>query len=489
MALRATFGSTTSNSCILTIDIKAPRAVASTPWRGWWWRYLVTDGLASGLAWAALFAFRKKVIEPRHFGMEVAFELDANFWMAMLFVPVFWWSVHALMGMYADIRRRHRGLEVRQVTRASAMGGVLLFFALLLDDVTTTHVDHYQTLAVWLATHEGLVLLGRWFWTAKVVQNVQSGRWAFSTILVGTEQDNLGFQEELNSTPGKGGWNVVASMSESELEADLGKLGRWLDGHALDRAVLTSPLSNRDAMLGWISVLEGKGLELLVVPGALDYMTGTVRSSNLFGVPLVNLSGPGLRHGMRALKRFMDVVGSAFALILLSPVFAWVAIAVKRGSRGPIFYRQERLGLHGQPFRIIKFRTMVPDAEGGTPKLSSEDDPRITPIGKLLRQTRLDELPQFWNVLMGDMSLVGPRPERAFFASQIVKHSPHFLRLQQVRPGITSWGQVKYGYAENVNEMRQRLRYDIMYLENISLLLDLKILAFTVRTVLRREGR
>ena len=157
---------------------------------------------------------------------------------------------------------------------------------------------------------------------------------------------------------------MLASLSESELETDLGKLGRWLDGHALDRAVLTSPLSNRDAMLGWIAVLEGKGVELLVVPGALDYMAGTVRSSNLFGVPLVNLSRSGLGHGMKALKRFMDVIGSTLALALLSPVFAWVAVMVKRGSKGPIFYRQERLGLYGRPFRIIKFRTMVPDAEG-----------------------------------------------------------------------------------------------------------------------------
>ena len=489
MARWATSGLTTSNSCILTIDVKAPKFTVDSPWAGWWWRYLVTDGLASAVAWAALFAFRKRVIEPRHFGVDVAFKVDANFWMAMLFVPLFWWAVHALMGMYADVRRRHRGLEVRQVTRASAMGGVLLFFALLLDDVTTTHIDHYQTLAVWLTTHASLVLLGRWCWTASVVARVQSGDWAFSTILVGTESDNASFLEELSNTPGKGGWSVLANMSESELESDLGKLGRWLDSHTLDRAVLTSPVSNRDAMLGWIAVLEGKGVELLVVPGALDYMAGTVRSSNLFGVPLVNLSRPGLAHGMKALKRFMDVVGSAIALAVLSPVFAWVAIMVKRDSKGPVFYKQERLGLHGKPFRIIKFRTMVQDAEGLTPRLSSEDDPRITAVGKLLRQTRLDELPQFWNVLAGDMSLVGPRPERAFFADQIVKHSPHFLRLQQVRPGITSWGQVKYGYAENVNQMRQRLRYDIMYLENISLLLDLKILAFTVRTVLRREGR
>ena len=452
-------------------------------------RYLWTDGVAAAAAWVTLFVFRKTVVEPRRFGIEIDVRPDQNLWIALLVVPLFWWAVHALTGMYADVRRRHRGLEVRQVVRASAMGGVVLFFALLLDDVTQTHVDHYQTLGVWLGTHASLVLLGRWMWTSKVVERVQSGQWAFATILVGTREDNDQFVRDLNDTPGKQGWNVLASMTEAELEADLGTLGRWLDDHELDRAVITTPMSTREAMLGWVAVLEGKGVELLVVPGALDYMAGTVRSSNLFGVPLVNLSRTGLGQGMKALKRFVDVLGSALALVLLSPILAWVALAVKRGSDGPIFYRQERLGLHGKPFHIIKFRTMVVDAEGAKPQLSSDEDPRITPIGKRLRQTRLDELPQFWNVLKGEMSLVGPRPERAFFADQIVQHSPHFLRLQQVRPGITSWGQVKYGYAENVNEMRQRLRYDIMYLENISLLLDVKILLYTVRTVLRREGK
>lgn len=238
-----------------------------------------------------------------------------------------------------------------------------------------------------------------------------------------------------------------------------------------------------------MAMLEGKGVELLVVPGALDFMAGTVRSSNLFGVPLVNLSRGSWSPGMRATKRVMDVVLSGLALLLLSPLFAWIAWRVKRGSDGPVFYRQERLGLYGQPFQIIKFRTMVTDAEGETPQLSSDEDPRITQVGRRLRQMRMDELPQFWNVLRGEMSMVGPRPERAFFADQIVEQSPHFLRLQKVRPGLTSWGQVKYGYAENVAQMRQRLRYDIMYLENISLLLDLKILLYTVKTVLRQEGK
>ena len=489
MERRATFGWTISNSFILTIEVDAPKAMNRQPWDRWWFRYLILDGISSAVAWVALFTFRKKVIEPRHFGYDVPFTLDGNFWLAMLMVPLFWWSIHTLMGMYVDVRHRHRGMEVRQVMRASAFGGVLLFFALLLDDVTASHVDGHQALAVWLISHSSLVLFGRWRLTALVVDKVQSGAWAFSTIVVGASEDNEKFLEELESTPGNEGWNVLAKMSEVELREDLGKLSRWLDEHALDRAVLTSEVSKREAMLGWVAVLEGKGVDLLVVPGALDYMAGTVRSSNLFGVPFVNLSRSGLGHGMKALKRFMDVVGSGLALILLSPALVWVAMRVKRGSDGPMFYRQERLGLHGRPFEIIKFRTMVVDAEGGTPQLSSGEDPRITPVGKWLRQTRLDELPQFWNVLKGDMSLVGPRPERAFFADQIIQQSPHFLRLQQVRPGITSWGQVKYGYAENVDEMRQRLRYDIMYLENISLLLDLKILVYTVRTVLRQEGR
>lgn len=436
-----------------------------------------------------LFAFRKTVIEPRQFGIQVDTSPDRNFWLAMALVPLFWWGVHALMGMYVDVRRRHRGLEVRQVMRAGAGGGVLLFFALLLDDFTQTYTDHYQTLAVWLSTHLGLVLAGRWYWTSKVVQRVQSGKWAFTTILVGSADDNEQFRADLRETPGEHGWNILASMSTAELKSDLGKLGRWLDAHELDRAVLTTRVSRQEAMLSWIAVLEGKGVEVLVVPSALDYMAGTVRSSSLFGVPLVNVSRSGLGPGMRAMKRFMDVACSALALMLLSPVLVWVAWSVKRDSPGPVFYRQERLGLYGKPFQIIKFRTMVQNAEGMKPQLSSDGDPRITRVGKRLRRLRLDELPQFWNVLKGEMALVGPRPERAFFANQIIQHSPHFLRLQQVRPGITSWGQVKYGYAENVNEMRQRLRYDIMYLENISLLLDLKILLYTVRTVLRQEGK
>jgi lipopolysaccharide/colanic/teichoic acid biosynthesis glycosyltransferase len=174
---------------------------------------------------------------------------------------------------------------------------------------------------------------------------------------------------------------------------------------------------------------------------------------------------------------------------LFSPVYIITALVIKLSSRGPIFFAQERIGLHGNPFTIYKFRSMFVGAEKGTPMLSSDNDSRITPVGKFMRGIRLDEIPQFYNVLIGDMSLVGPRPERQYFIDQIMQRAPHYRHLHKVRPGITSWGQVKYGYAENVEEMIQRLKYDIIYIENMSLALDFKILFYTIKTVLQRSGK
>ena len=190
-----------------------------------------------------------------------------------------------------------------------------------------------------------------------------------------------------------------------------------------------------------------------------------------------------------ALKRLMDVTFSILALIVLFPFLLVIAVLVKLGSPGPVFFRQERIGLSGKPFRIIKFRSMEANAERDGPQLSSTSDPRITGIGRILRRARIDELPQFWNVIKGEMSLVGPRPERQHFIDEITKVAPHYRHLHKVRPGLTSWGQVKFGYAENVDQMVRRLKYDILYIENMSLAVDLKILAYTVIIILKGDGK
>lgn len=191
----------------------------------------------------------------------------------------------------------------------------------------------------------------------------------------------------------------------------------------------------------------------------------------------------------KVIKRMMDIVISAIAIVILSPLFIFTAFMVKRSSPGPILFRQERVGLHGRKFKMIKFRSMYADAEKTGPQLSSKNDPRVTPWGRIMRQYRLDEIPQFFTVLKGDMSLVGPRPERQFYIDQIVQRMPHFRLLQKVKPGITSWGQVKYGYAENIDQMIERAKFDLLYLENMSIAMDIKILVYTIMIVLQGRGK
>ncbi|MDE6612513.1 MAG: sugar transferase, partial [Muribaculaceae bacterium] len=228
---------------------------------------------------------------------------------------------------------------------------------------------------------------------------------------------------------------------------------------------------------------------LFVTPDLMSMMTSRHKVSQVVSEPLVDITNANISPSAVNLKRFGDVVVSALALVALLPVYAAVALAVKLDSRGPVLYRQERVGYHKRPFRIIKFRTMRVDAEASGPALTRDNDPRITRVGAFLRKYRLDELPQFWNVLKGEMSLVGPRPERAYYIERIARRVPSYSLIHQVRPGITSWGMVKYGYAADVDQMIERLPYDLLYIENVSLGVDLKILFHTVSTVLRGRGK
>lgn len=259
--------------------------------------------------------------------------------------------------------------------------------------------------------------------------------------------------------------------------------------HQIEEVIIAIGSSDHEALEQILNALEGLNTEIRIIPDIYDILSGSVRMSSIYGAPLIEIDRQIIPQWQLSIKRLMDWVVSIIALVLLFPVFLVIGLLVSTTSKGPVFYLQERIGRHGSPFKIIKFRTMFVDAESSGPQLSRNDDPRITPVGRFLRKSRLDEFPQFINVIQGDMALVGPRPERAHFIEQIMERAPHYRHLQKVRPGITSWGQVKYGYAENVDEMVQRLRFDLIYIENMSIALDIKILFYTVLTVLRGSGK
>jgi exopolysaccharide biosynthesis polyprenyl glycosylphosphotransferase len=230
--------------------------------------------------------------------------------------------------------------------------------------------------------------------------------------------------------------------------------------------------------------------EISMIPRVYDMLTGAARIGRIDHPSLIRITEQSMTDSELCIKRAFDFVVSALGLIVLSPLFVLIAIQVKYSSRGPVFYRQERIGLYGKSFYIYKFRTMIDHAEQeGKPQLTADDDPRITGVGKWLRKYRLDELPQLWNILRGEMSIVGPRPERPYFIEQIMKEAPYYCLLYKVRPGLTSWGPIRVGYTDTMEKLIERLNCDVVYVETMSCPLDVKILFFTVGVILRGKGK
>jgi exopolysaccharide biosynthesis polyprenyl glycosylphosphotransferase len=318
-------------------------------------------------------------------------------------------------------------------------------------------------------------------------------------LLIGSSDKALQLYHALQDKPKSPGNQIVGYITIKENNSELSKyvphlgsvdnLIETINNKKIEEVIIAIEPSEREKIQSILVKAKATNVIIKAIPGLLDILSGSVKMSSLFGVSLIELSHETMPAWQVNVKRITDVVISLIALIILSPVYIFLAVNVKMSSKGPVFYSHYRLGHFGKPFKIYKFRSMYINAEKNGPALSSRNDPRITPFGRFMRKMRLDEIPQFYNVLIGDMSLVGPRPERQYFVEKIIERAPHYLMLFKVRPGITSWGQVKFGYAENVDEMIERLKFDIIYLENMSLYVDLKILIYTIKTVFEGSGK
>jgi exopolysaccharide biosynthesis polyprenyl glycosylphosphotransferase len=290
------------------------------------------------------------------------------------------------------------------------------------------------------------------------------------------------------------GFVSLNNHTKNVLGEYLPHLGKIEDIHNIiidknvEEVIIAIEYAEQDMINLIINKLINVDVEIKAIPSLYDILTGRVRMSSILGTPLISVSHNSMPAWQQNVKSFLDHFLAVFALIITLPLSIFLAIGIKLTSKGPILYRHVRIGKYGKPFFIYKFRSMYMDAEKNGPELSSMTDERVTPFGRFMRRSRLDEIPNFINVLKGDMAIVGPRPERQHYIEQIIQTAPHYLHLLKVKPGITSWGQVKYGYAENVNQMIQRLKYDLIYLDNMSLFVDFKIIIYTIQTIIRRKG-
>jgi len=464
--------------------------------------HVLFDFITAASAWALFYTFRKHYIEHisvRHYS-EVIY--NQQFYLGLIFVPFFWLLIYAVTGTYNNIFRRSRLKELGQTLFISLIGVVVIFFALLLDDKINTNRDYYKSFLALLAIHFFVTFFVRFIISTITVTRVHNRKIGFNTVLIGSNANALNLYHEMEQQRKSSGNKFVGFVHIENkngkghlLKEHLPHLGELSDlkniinQYKVEEIIIAIESWEHEYLRRIINELESYNVIIKIIPDMYDILSGSVKMSSIFGAPLIEISNSIMPTWQRVVKRMLDILVSILALIILLPVYIITAIIVSTTSKGAVFYSHERIGIYGKPFKMYKFRSMFTDAEKLGPALSSKDDPRITPFGKYMRKVRLDEIPQFYNVLIGNMSLVGPRPERQYFIDKITETAPHYRHLHKVKPGITSWGQVKYGYAENVNEMIERLRYDLLYIENMSLLVDFKIMIYTVLIVLQGRGK
>lgn len=464
-------------------------------------KYILCDIVSAMLSWSALFLFRKVFQEPSGLQDVNSIFGDTNFWLGLFLVPLGWLTLYTIQGAYRNVLRKARMKELLETLIASVIGVVVIFFALLIDDNIVTYRNYYSSFLFLFCVHFAFTYSLRLILTSHTVHKVHTRQIGFPTLMIGSKkkayQTYLDLEnQEYYSGNLFVGFVTVNGEIDPHLQAVMPHLGnindlrRLVDEHHIEEAIIAVEDYEQNKITEILRALDCCGdIIIKITPDARDLIIGSVKLNSIFHSPLITINNRLMEEWQYSVKRIADIVISLLALVMLSPVYLVTAIIVKLTSPGPVFYAQERIGYHGKPFKMHKFRSMYVDAESAGPALSKDNDPRITPFGRFMRKVRLDEIPQFYNVLKGTMSIVGPRPERQFYIDQIVKRAPEYLLLQRIKPGITSWGQVKYGYASNVDEMVERLRYDLLYLDNMSITTDLKILVYTVIIIIQGRGK
>ncbi len=460
---------------------------------------LLLDYFSAAIAWLSFWIYRHEILSNETFSNALQLFGIKDLINCVIVIPFCWLFLYLLSGTYFDLYRKSRLNEINRTLISCIIGSIFVALFVFAND-NKDYSYFIRMTGHYLLIHTAYTLIFRLLILNQVKSNLISGKVGFNTLIIGGNQQAINVYKQVKENPKVLG-NIFKGFIYSNKEASngmtnylpqlghLSKLENIIDENQIEEVIVAVDSSEHHLLENIITRLCYRPVVVKLLPDIYDIISGSVKTSNVYDAVLIHIHPDLMVDWQRVCKRFIDIAFSFVAMLVLSPVFLITAICVRFSSSGPILYKQERIGLFGKPFNIYKFRSMYVGAETNGPLLSSKADPRITNWGRFMRKWRIDELPQFLNILIGDMSLVGPRPERKYYIDIISQTHPHYKYLHKVKPGLTSWGMVQYGYAENVEQMIDRMKYDLLYIENCSLALDVKIMLYTLNVIFQGRGK
>jgi len=426
--------------------------------------------------------------------------MPPGFYLGWFLYTIGWLTLHFLTGTYESIYQKTVVDEFFKTLIVSLIGCLLLLFFFILKNPQEYNEDYYLEFFSLLGPFFIVTFLFRVPFIKTAKHQLWDEKVFFNVLLIGAEKNAAQFFNSFAKSKDKRGFRIAGFLNTNgnhtiklpdniKNYAGLDNLTKIIVDDKIEEVIITVDKNERDLLTKILQQLSDKDVNIKITPDRVDIISGALKTNNILGTPLIDVHSGQLPNWQKNIKRFIDLFVSILGLIILSPLLLFTAIRTRFSSKGSVLFLQERIGYKGKPFTILKFRSMVEDAEKDGPALSSDHDTRITNWGKTMRKWRLDELPQLLNIIKGEMSLVGPRPERKFYIDQIEEQHPEYNYLFKVKPGLSSWGMVKFGYASSVDEMIQRMQYDLMYIENVSILLDLEIMLLTLRIIFAGKGK